>query len=954
MLLATALASAETSAPAPDFTPAFEKLVALGMPPLGPDAVWSASRETAGNSYQFRELSRSLKGNAWSVPAPDGKFRLLAMAAPAFADEIQPKAPKPADLAKDVEQIIAGLSKAAEEAQKREMFDMSPDFPAGSVLLFAAQIHQTGRKDLANQLALAVFRSVSNREEVVDLAVSSLADVFYQKAAGAFFENGDWAALKHSLDDLLKRYPRGWRNRAAVALMLPQLAKQAAGEKPAPTALKEVDLDPGILELTLRLMDQPPEKPAEKPKSGLSARDRAMLEYRRERGFTPPSLWVLKKADSEQEEEPSDESDPFAPITGLRMKAIPVLAALADDPAFTHFPNSSSSYYSSYHSSRDSEEEQILNAYRGLFRPLSRGEIASKLLAATLPDHQNELSEADAATLREQAITFWKEHRNDTDSQLAACFLTEGDERQSSSAGEILAKSSNPEDQKLFEKHVLASEDAIQLFQSVQNYLRTRKSAAKPFFDEYAKLVRSQNVGGAQEEYNGRSWMIREAGGVDKILKQMEGLVGGQSPKSFAVQVAKGDPKEAEQGIRALTAMVADLSPVKRLYVMLEGANAAKDAGVRSRFIRATLPNDSMGQEIEPAEKSPPERKLIDAELVVWRNLTADDRLVPPEIGHEMNLMGGKTVGDLANVALEFSVTPNCRYRAYQAARIVDQPASELIRARVQARLAGQTVPDFPNPSRVSAERLKAIVAEAGSKEAPAIPSYLLTLSPDERAAWSEWMSEPKELAVPESVRKLRLLVVRRAKESPAELPLLEDCGSMQSGFEVSVESVRGYVGDLGKDLEKHSREYIQISSVGFGPGLEFSGVRFPVPAKPKSNDEEEMDGFAPSGFGDAESTLNSAISAFDEHESADGVIVVHSYFENTDGVEMVWIVKDGVAKPADPEDAATFDENLKQGLAWESGDCEISFRILSKTDALKFKFKTKDSTDPLDLLPPP
>jgi hypothetical protein len=953
MLLATSVVFADPSAPSPDFSPGFEKLVALGMAPLGPDAVWSASRETAGNSYQFRELSRTLKGNSWSVPAADGKFRQLPMASADFVDGLQVKPPKAADLAKDVELMINGLSKAAEEARKRDMFSSSPDFPAGSVLLFAAQIHQTGRKDLANQLARAVFQSVPNREEVVDLAVSSLADASYQKVVGTFFGNGDWVALKRSLEDLLQRYPRGWKNGAAVTLMLPQLTKQAAGEKPAPPALKDVELDPEVVELTLRLLDQAQEKPEEKPRSGLSARERAMLEYRRERGFSPPDLWLLKPAAAEDEEKPEDDENPFVEITRLRMKAIPVLAALADDPVFTHFPNQSSGY-SSYFSSHESEESRILRAYQQLYRPLTRGEIASKLLAATLPDGENQLSEADGTILRDAAISFWKEHRNDSDSQLAACFLSTGDEQQSSTAGQLLAKSTNPEDHKLFEKHVLASEDAIQLFQSVQIYLRTRKSAAKPFFDEYAKLVRSQNVGDGQEESNRHSWMIREAGGAEKILKQMEGLVGGQSPKAVAVQVAKGDPKEAAQAIRALQTTIAELSPVKRLYVMLEGANAAKDAGIRSRFLEATLMQFANPRTVEEAgDPPPPDRKLIDAEVAVWRKLMADDRPIPPEVLDRMQSMGARSVGELAAVALEFSVSPNCQFRAYRAAVIAGQTASEFLRARAQARLAGQSIPDFPNPSRVPAERLKAIVAEAGTKDEASIPPYLLTLSQDERAAWVEWLGEAESAAVPEPVRNLRLRVVRSAKESPYDLPMLDDLGPIKSGFTVSVESVRAHVESLAKNLEKHSRGYIEIHSVGFGPGLESSGVRLPMPAKPENgDDEEEADGFAVNRSVDIRSVMNDVISAFEEHESADGLILVEANFENSEGAGLMWIVKNGSVSPLNPEALSVFEENFKQGLAWESGDFEISWKILSKNDALKLT--SEDSADTLDLLPPP
>ena len=89
--------------------------------------------------------------------------------------------------------------------------------------------------------------------------------------------------------------------------------------------------------------------------------------------------------------------------------------------------------------------------------------------------------------------TFWKEHQNSSRERnrrrvpprrFTQPILTS---RHPSSP-----PPADPKAHRIFETHVLASEQAIASFQEVQTYLKSRKAAAKPFFESYAKLVRSQ------------------------------------------------------------------------------------------------------------------------------------------------------------------------------------------------------------------------------------------------------------------------------------------------------------------------------------------------------------------------------------------------------------------------------------------------------------------------------
>ena len=225
------------------------------MPAIDAQASW-IKHPAAETGYELRELTKSTKGNAWLVPTPDGPPRIIALGAgepiPADPAENKPTAAKliPAqDLTKDVEAILAAFKKLAAKKDSDRTFSYSHNSRGsgfGKLLLFATQLYQNGQPALANQLALAVLDFFPTREAAVDAAIDQLAEPCYSQASSAFFRSGDWAAYHRALAALGKRFPRGWASRDAVAILLPQLEKQAAGTKaPAPSGRNEAAA-PGV------------------------------------------------------------------------------------------------------------------------------------------------------------------------------------------------------------------------------------------------------------------------------------------------------------------------------------------------------------------------------------------------------------------------------------------------------------------------------------------------------------------------------------------------------------------------------------------------------------------------------------------------------------------------------------------------------------------------------------
>ncbi len=978
LLLVGALTAApENAPPPPDFSNAFVQLAALGMPSLDPNAKWATSQGYESSNYELRQLTESMKGNGWLLPSTDGKIRFLPMSGLAVI-ETDPKSktdssdgsPKRAfgggsstsrpptpikDPIKDATSLISAIKKLIAKNSENEYSRNNIGTEWGDLLLFAAQLHQTGQPQLANDLALATFDLFPSREAAVDAAIHQIASADYQKAAEEFFKSGDWTAYHQSLTKLVNRFPRGWAAREAIGIFLPQLEKQASGTKaPAPT-LPGIPLAPQALaivqEFTVKQPNTPDQPDSEEP--GHASMSPEMMYQMQMMGSRyggryggnssmPSSLWLLDEASPTE-----GKKSCTMRLAALKMAALPTLAALATDPFLTHFPNNQS--HSGYDSSDDNREDRALRAYASLHRPATRGEIAQSLLAATLPDPDDELNNADPETLRDLALSFWKEHQNDTREQLATVFLREGSRSQSAQAATMLASSKDPAAHLAFESHILASENALGEFQQLQIYLRSRKAAAKPFFAAYAKLVRSQNTSEPTEEngYDQASYMIKQAGGMEKVLKQLEALVGDQSPRSLAVQIAKGKPEDAEAAIRTLSTLLTDASSTKHLFTLLEGANAATDPAVRARFLSATQRINWRSKD-DKDDSPPSDRKISEPELKVWQKLIADTR----EISSDLNPFADNeisTVADLAVASLECSVGLDTSWEAmWSAAAILSKPKSAIFRERAEARLSGKPLPPLPDASKITEQRLAEIVAETAKKPSAEIHPYLKTLTPDERAAWSEWTQDPGEISIPASVKDLRFLVIGREKN-----PSIGDANEITAaeidlGFALSATSLKAQVEILAKDLTKYSRTVIELSNAQFGPGLEMTAFSVPLPTK-KPEDASNPINRRHSMRQDPQRIFYNTLECLDHTDETDGVILVQLSGEND--TESHWKITKGIPTNSDANKL----ESLNSALAdiAESKDSEhlqLNIQILSKADAKIIKEASSDDNedDPL------
>ncbi len=839
----------------PDFSAGFAKLVELGMPELDATAEWVASRQV-DVPYAIRQRVKPFKGAGWRIGT--GKEARILPLGGLEAAETQPLPTKP-DIDKDLEALIAAVTKDAEsDEEQRGLFEYYGDGEElmAALMLFAAQLHQTGRAEQANRLAAALFTVVPERETVIDCAVNSIAEFHYGKLTAGFFKNRDWGAYHTGLVALTVRFPRGWGALEAVGVFLPQLAKQAEGLRPQPPTLPGIELDPRALAAVAELTEPPPARSGEDGMDSHAAMPREMSRWEMEaimgmRGGGSGGCWLLAEPT-----DPDKAMEATARLRALGMAAVPALAALLGDPFLTPRPNSSGGQSSV---SVWDDEDGLARIYERMSRPATRGEIARQLLLGALPDPDRDLERADDGELRELALEFWRAHRAATREELALVFLREGGESQAAEAVGILAKAADARFHEALEEYFLTQDPAHGAYDLVRAYLQIRKQAAKPFFQKYAELVRSQapEVNDEDISYGSADYRLRQMGGVDKLLKSLAALVNDKEPRAVAVEIAKGKPDDAEAAIRELRQTMAGISPLKQLHALLEGANAAKDPAVRGHFLMTSLsirwPDDDAESE-SPADQRRPRRKVSAAEERVWRKLMGDQREtkgfpLADSYGGELPF---ETIGDMARAAFENSIMPGGVWRLVRAAGFMDLTPLELLRETVAARLDGKPVPVLPDSEKVTPERLEAIVAEAGKLQPAAILPYIKTLSADERAAWAEWLEDPEDgPEKPPSVEALKWFVQARRTEGFRLPPPAREVTTFEPGFLLDADWLLARCKIMAEKPGEFS-PYCMLLGEGAG-GLEVVELLLkPAPAAPAA-EKPAGEGHSADGDGDAE-----------------------------------------------------------------------------------------------------
>lgn len=783
--------------------------------------------------YELREVTQGMQGGGWKVQV-DGKPRFLPLGsvnaplATGSSEETSggggllrslfgggPKKAKTADLAKDLNKLIAALQDPEKSKDLRQRLEYSGSSSLGSLLLFATQLHQTGHTTEANNLAAAVFSLGASPESVIDAAINSLADRDLEQVTNTFFTSNDWKAYERDLRNLTTRYPRGWSQLAAVNMLLPAVSKRVAGTLPPKPSIDGATLNPEALaaiDATLQDAKGAPDDeavtrfarengmPADKLTPQIRAQIAAMLSRSGDEYQDRSELWLIEKP----EKKPAKPQDGWSRLKLLGMDALPALAAIASDDTLTSSRNSSGGRHGFYFSSSESDEDRAISTYRAMDRPLSRGELACRMLASTLP-REGSLDPYDAQSLADAAMDFWKNHHAKSKLDLLMVFLTEGDYSQKSAASTALASMPDEAAHAAFEKFVLESEEICSTLNTVATYLKLRKTAAKDFFERFSTAVKTQ-LNGVDLDQISSGYEIKRAGGVDKYLKKLSLFVNGESPRKLILALAKAEKPDTRQ-ITSLGESLLESSPDQFIPVYLEAAASATHAATRSAFLDLIHSQVRYrGYRGRNEQDEAKETAVPTAEIPYWKTLLEDDRKDP----------SGTPISETAAETLEARHSPGSVDPFYTLWALAPELSNKLILTRAMERIEGKPLSPLPNADKVTAAHLEELLKQLAATKPDAINELFKTWPIEDKLAFCKSLenSETTE-KLPASYIEARRLVVAPdpPRNTPPDESGLETLKSLnlKPGTRIDYDLVKNLAESLITSAKKHSSLVISI-----------------------------------------------------------------------------------------------------------------------------------------------
>ena len=912
------------AAPA-DFTAVLKQLAALGVPDLT-GAKWVSGERifqdlAYGSPHATEEDDKAQSSYdtiVWSGWVIAEKGAVLRPGIPEM-HAVQLKNPDPGNLPRDLDRMLKVLKLTAKELHQQHGYSAERDSylesaVAGRALVFAMQILQSGDTVSANRLAAAVFENFPDREAVLNGAVSVIADARYRTACAEFAKSGDWKRYAASLKAMRAELPPGWKNRAACAKLLALVEKRAAGPAPALTLPAGVQGDAGTLAAFTALGEgnHAPSGPIETSQH--------------------ESLWLLPDT---AEIKPAEVLRyPYGPLPNVPevksltkggVAALPVLAAALGDETLTpifHPP------LHGFATSGESVEARTNRFYDALYRPMSRAEIARALILSILPDEDFKFHGMKTEALAGPALDFHKKHAGSTPAELASFYLKEGSTYQKQCVRHYLKSSEDPAVGKLFEDTLLASADIEAGARDALEYLRNKrdKGAGAPGFARkvVAKLKTNLALPDKRPEYE---YAPATAGGLTRlnakrlatIIREIEVFTAGSSMRESLLGIAV---KPADEALRALNSESDSLDKMPlatRVPLLLETAIVATDPKVKAWCIGRIAAH---GVFVNPGESA--EKYVLPApgslEAKHWLALISDDKT---------KIFADETIGSLAASVLE-SLSEKAPPFAWAArlTGIVTRP-DDLLQRRAKARLEGREIPAYPDPAKISAERLKTIVETAAATPDEKMEAFVTGLNPDELAAWGVWWLRHFSPEFP-ALAKMNLpriaapasLLTREKQLSPvvAKSPRLVTLSSEDTTFAtttlaavglnpgdvVNAARVETMCAALAKDAGKYSGGFFEFGRFGPSIGISFCGHREKIaqlPQPPTQPDPTEAARVI-AVEGPFTRQLRTYASAFKyAHKDFDAIVVLMMPIAENRG-NRVWRVKDGKIEAPKPLDA--------------------------------------------------
>ena len=743
-----------------------------------------------------------------------------------------------ADLEKDVARLIEELARG--KGEERRQSEGVVERLSGMHLLFAVQLYQHGKPDLANRIANALFARFPNRAAILNAAISLLADAQYTQATQRLREGGDWSAYAEELEALLKKFPRGWEVRPAVERLRQLVGQRVSGDIPELEPWEGTALDgPTVASLTALVTgkNNPPTE---------------------EKVTSAPLLWILPKEvrDRNSLQVYTDVSGGVSPevagvLTQSGMAAVPTLAAAMLDETLTDiFPaHQNSSIWEIRHDSIPG----VKRLFDGLYRPMTRGEIAWLLLQTILPEDEWRLRQLSPEARAEMAVEFWEAHHGDSPEELLRFYLEEGTYRQQAGATKVLSQSSNPKLHAVLEEWLLDGEKIEERVNETLAYLEEQGPVARTFGKTVVSRLEARLNNPAikrneSSDYYGSRDGVLGRKRLQDVITEMKVKTGSITAKELVLGIATDSKSGTWSKAEEIKKTLRLESEKKRKMTLLELAAETDDAALKETLL-LLLPQvaNTSPYRINPetGEREQVDFSLENDEMKCWEKLLAD--LTPLKSG-DPTMARPQTLGGLAaDFFCGLYEEPTPEYLQVLA-QLGEFDLSVWNLARAQARLAGRLPPEPPRPEHVPVERLRALVTASAEVRPEQLEAFLTELPMDERAVWFLWAARQNlpetsvseenasEIAVPPALAAMNTRYMglsRKAAENAAAAQRLEQVAAalqLTKGAVLDAAKMEAMAVALGEKAGQFSGAVLQFSRTPRTVfGMTLAGDRYAV-----------------------------------------------------------------------------------------------------------------------------
>ena len=507
---------------------------------------------------------------------------------------------KKANLKKDADRIIKHLK---EQQTKKHFWGQES---LGNWFLFAIHLNQKGMKDKANELAGIVFELGKGKRKVILQALNALADAQYAAAYMAFKETNDWKQYSADIDKIIGRFRKGWKKTAGVKKLSEMLKKHLEGQ-------------------------------TNKLPEGLTKEDAEILKElssKKLENFSD-NLWVIsdispKNTKKDKKEKP----DVIKKITSRGIKSVPVLIALIGDDQLVwadkdSFANRFGGFGRTYHHNSSSNKNDADQIFRKLKRPMTRGEVARKILTSVviqeveIDNNGNEINREsegdDSEEFKELTEKWYKANKGKTNLEFARLYLNEGNKAQKNNAVTYMLAKKIKSEYPVIEEFLLSGtrpkhgndfRDKLAI-----KYAGRRGPEAEDFVKKYIEIMdpdgeiqaeaevkkkeREKKKDKKKKSKDSNEMFIQNQGDVNnwqkkqilQVIEQLKGLTSKESVEDIIDDLLSGK-KKWNNGIRRLLANRLKLSDKDidyKLGIILKGALKSannKKGSVANDFLR--------------------------------------------------------------------------------------------------------------------------------------------------------------------------------------------------------------------------------------------------------------------------------------------------------------------------------------------------------------------------------